>query len=165
MEMVKRYIGKQENVWTAAEEYLRGKPILVDLGEKWSETTLFPVRTARKMWVHCIHTGAAAEFLIALANENTLCAEAVVLKGEEWEIKNIMETAAVSIREVFPETTFRERRSILMDIGKVTYKALGELNQKITCNAEIEQLKVSVMIDPYQPLLDVDWIEDRMECM
>lgn len=165
MEMIKRYNGRQEIVWTSAKEYLRNEPILADAGENWTSTTLLPNRTSRELWIHCIHTGAAAEFLVALANENSSCAAALVMKGAGWEIKSIMEAAARSVREVFPDATFREGRSIVMDIGKATYKALGELNKKITLDEDKEHLSLCMEIDPYQPLLDVDWIEDRMTGM
>jgi hypothetical protein len=165
MEMIINNNGQRESVWTTAGEYLRNEPILAEAGENWTANTLFPLKSARQFWIHCVHTGSAAKFLVALANENTSCAAAIVMKGSVWEIKSIMEAVAKIAGEIYPEGNFRESRSILMDIGKATYKVLTELSMKITLNDCTDHVRVSMVFDSYQPLLDVDWIEDRMESM
>jgi hypothetical protein len=119
--------------------------------------------SAWELWVQCIHTGSASEFLVALANDTSSCAAAILMKGASWEIKSIMEASAVIAGEVFQERNFRERRSILMDICKASYKVLNELNRKNIWDDGTDHLRVRIEFDPYQPLLDVDWIEDIME--
>jgi hypothetical protein len=163
MEMIKNYNGQRESVWTSVGEYLRNEPILAEAGENWTSSTLFPVYSAWELWVQCIHTGSAAEFLVAIANETSSFATAILMKGASWEIKSIMMASAVIAGELFKERNFRERRSILMDIGKASYKVLNELNTKKIFDDGTDHLRVSIEFDPYQPLLDVDWIEDIME--
>lgn len=163
MEMIKYYNGQRESVWTTVGEYLRNEPILAEEGENWTVSILFPVYSSRELWIHCIHTGSSAEILVALANKNTSCAAAIVMKGAEWEVKNIMEAAVRIAGEILSEDNFRERRSILMDVGKATYKLLNTLNRRIILDDCTDHVRVSVEFDPYQPLLDVNWIEDIME--
>lgn len=162
MEIINQYYGEQTTVWASAKNFLRNEPILTEVGEECSVTTLIPAHFEWNLWFHFIHTGAAAKFLVALANGDDMRAAAVVLKGVEWEITSIMRAAAKSVLELFPEATFREQRSILLNLGKGAYKLLGKLNQKDTCDHDDEHLGLKISIDVYIPLLDVEWIEDIM---
>ncbi|MFC5449046.1 hypothetical protein ACFPOG_12295 [Paenibacillus aestuarii] len=163
MQIIQQHNGFRENVWDSVHESLSNETILIENGESWSCTKLIPVPIGWEMWIHAIHTGTAAKFFVALANDNTRLATAIVLEASRWEIRSIIETSAGLIATLFPDLAFRERRTILMDIGKATYKVMNELDQKVVRDLQTEDLYGSLVIDHYQPLLDVEWIEDRME--
>jgi hypothetical protein len=156
-------IGESEIVRTSAENYLQIDPILAEAGEVWSSKTLFPVNVSWGIWVHCFHTGTKAKYLITLTNERASNSSAVLLEGSEWDALSIMRAATIIVRNVFPGFGFREQRSILMDIGKASYKVIGQLSHGINWGENAEELVLNITVDPYQPLIDIDWIEERME--
>ncbi|WP_054943694.1 hypothetical protein [Paenibacillus ihuae] len=163
MIIVQKTQGHQEEVWSVIKEFITTRPVLAEAGEDARSTIIQePSIYSWKMWIHAIHTGASANFIVALANEDTHFAEAVVLEGVQWSIESIMETAAGCICDLFSDLNYREKRSIVMDIGKSAHKILNVLNSGVMEVYDIEHLSVTMKIDPYQELLDVDWIEDRI---
>lgn len=162
MELIKRYSGNQAEVWAMANEFLHEDQILVDAVEQWSATTFIPVELRWGLWVHGIHTGAKAKFLVAIVNNNISYATANLYRGEAWEIGLIMDKMAGSVRQVFPKSNFRERRSLLMDIGKAVYNVLSELNTNLSFTCYEADGQFRIIIDPYMALLDEEWIEERM---
>lgn len=156
-------IGESESVRSSTEEYLQVDPILAEAGEIWSSITLSPVIVSWRIWVHCFHTGTKAKYLITLTNEKALNASAVLLEGSEWDALSIMRAATIIVRNVFPGFGFREQRSILMDIGKTSYKVIRHLSHGINWGESAGELGLNIIFDPYKPLHDVEWIEERME--
>lgn len=163
MEIVKSCVGNKHHVWMFSKNYLCNESILFDKGEEWCEATLLPVSFSWKYWVHFIHTGAEAGVIITLVNMDSQCANANVIKGDNWDISSLIKVAAESVHQLFSEASFRQKRTILISIGHSAYKILGELNTNITTIDECERIDLKIIIDSYKHLLEVDWIEDVLD--
>ncbi len=77
-----------------------------------------------------------------------------------------MAAAVCNVEAVFTEASFKQRRTIMIDIGKRLHKILSGLNPSFTmtdCGGEGEGgVTVQIRNEPYEPFLDVEWIEDLM---
>ena len=163
MKIIECINGEAESVRSAAKSYLKLDPILAEVGEICSTITFLPVHVSLEIWIQCFHSGYKAKYLMVLTNKVDSNASAVCLEGSEWNALCIMRAATKIVSNVYFEFSFREKRSILIDIGKASYKALSKLNKGIYWGTNEEELFFNNTIDPYQPLNDIEWIEERME--
>ena len=61
-----------------------------------------------------------------------------------------------------PILGFRVLRSILVDIGKAYYQ-LTVMDKPVPIHRHCGTVHCKVILDEYQQLLDVDWLEDRWQ--
>ncbi|WJH37096.1 hypothetical protein N6H14_16325 [Paenibacillus sp. CC-CFT747] len=163
MDIIMDFRGTQKEVWAASMDYLHKEPILWEAGENWSEKILTPISSGSECWIHLFHSGSAAYTLIAISNKVTSISIGVFLKGGDWDVTCIMEEASRIVTLLFQNETFRRRRSILLKLGAVTHKMLSMLDQCTINENKFENARFRMGEDLYQPLLDVDWIEDIMD--
>ena len=136
MKTIKTFINSKDFVWSQAKEFLRSQAILVQEGKSCSQMELIPNVYEREFWVHAIHTGATAQFLIAVADTSKNQAYGLILEGYNWCIEAIIQQATVAVNKVFSKYSYREKRRVIMEIAKVSYNTLTLLNEQSVIEQE-----------------------------
>ncbi|CAM4044062.1 hypothetical protein L1N85_19545 [Paenibacillus alkaliterrae] len=164
MKYVEKVTGSCEVVWLNMKEAAGKYPLLIDSAVEVTCNVLgSATRTKYTEFLWLGHTGAKAYALLALASNNgNKKAEAVLLEGEHWGIRSIIQEANNLSGGVFPEAGLRDRRSIVIEICKQVHDLLQELDSKQTDEISNGEVKLTVSINKYDAFLDVEYIEEVM---
>lgn len=161
---VKEYSGSYEVVLLNMLEVTSKYPLLI---ESAAEVTCNVIgSTTRSKYTEYVwlgHTGAKAYVLLGLVrnNENKM-AEAILLEGDHWGIQSIIQAAINLVDAVFIGAHLRDRRAIIIELCKMVHDTLLELNYKKIDEISKEDVKITLFINEYGALLDVEYIEDVM---
>lgn len=80
--------------------------------------------------------------------------------NDSFDADKIMTLLCSMTHRLFPETTFRQERSILMDYGRMLAAMMRKIDEiEIVSNQTNE---MTTRMDSYAQFEDVEWIEDRM---
>ncbi|WP_169088595.1 hypothetical protein [Paenibacillus sp. PL91] len=161
---VERFSGAAEVVWMNIKARTGKYPLLIDSAVEVScnefETETRPNYTIFS-WLG--HSGVKAYALLALtSNDNNQNAEAILLEGDHWGIRIIIQEANNLAMGVFPEASLRDRRSIVIEICKRVHDQLQLLDSKQTEVISNGEVKLTMTINIYNALLDIEYIEDVM---
>lgn len=161
MDIITTQWGQKDLIWKAAKEYLKKEDYVFEEGYSLQGTKRSPNDMEWAILIHFMIAETDEKVCqVRIANLDTLAASFIVMKGPVWDISFLIRNAAYIVKSIFSESDFRKRRAVTMDIGKVVHKLFEQLN--MTDEWDMSEGGMIFIKDPYQSLLDVDWIEDQM---
>lgn len=164
MKIVKEFSGSYEVVSLNMKEATSKYPLLCEsVGEVTFNVVGSTVRPKYTVFVWLGYTGVKAYACVALAKSfNNKKAEAILLVGEDWETRSIIQAANNLVGAVFIEAGLRDRRSLIIEICIMVHDQLQEMNSKQIDEISTDDVKITLCINEYEALLDVEYIEEVM---
>ncbi|GKS12885.1 hypothetical protein YDYSY3_38850 [Paenibacillus chitinolyticus] len=112
--------------------------------------------------LHVVFTGSCLYFGMTVENKLLFSKGLVILEGR-WENDQAMKLVYHSINQCYPKATFKEKRGMMKDLGAAIYTHLHNCTESIQSRSSQSIVEVRTKYDCYEPLTDIEWIEEIME--
>ncbi|QAY66358.1 hypothetical protein [Paenibacillus protaetiae] len=133
-----------------------GEPIVMQ--EAW-----FYEQTAYHLLVGAYFT-TKFNFVVSVINKTRNNGSLHFIPGS-FDVSQVRNTVCEMVFDQFDETSFRQKRRIIMDCGKLIIRLIKQIDAIELGQEQAEEIDFKIKFDHCEMLTDVDWIEEKMREM